>query len=63
MAAQAAHFLVQADLWPALGTRVWDTSSLLSDRSLLGQTLHALIGYDAVPPEFTSLSISLPPVY
>jgi high-affinity iron transporter len=49
MAAQAAHFLVQADLLPALGARVWDTSSLLSDRSLLGQTLHALIGYDARP--------------
>ncbi len=49
MAAQAAHFLVQADLLPALGARLWDTSSLLSDRSLLGQTLHALIGYDARP--------------
>jgi len=49
MAAQAAHFLVQADLLPALGDRVWDTSAVLSDRSLLGQTLHALIGYDARP--------------
>lgn len=49
MAAQAAHFLVQADLLPALGTRVWDTSAWLSDRSLLGQTLHALVGYDARP--------------
>jgi high-affinity iron transporter len=49
MAAQAAHFLVQADLLPSLGARVWDTSSVLSDRSLLGQTLHALIGYDARP--------------
>lgn len=49
MAAQAAHFLVQTDLLPALGTRVWDTSAWLSDRSLLGQTLHALVGYDARP--------------
>jgi high-affinity iron transporter len=49
MAAQAAHFLVQADLLPALGARVWDTSAWLSDRSLLGQTLHALVGYDARP--------------
>ena len=49
MAAQAANFLVQADLLPALGPRLWDTSALLSDRSLFGQTLHALIGYDARP--------------
>ena len=49
MAAQAANFLVQADLLPAMGARLWDTSALLSDRSLFGQTLHALIGYDARP--------------
>jgi high-affinity iron transporter len=49
MASQAARFLVQADLLPALGARLWDTSALLSERSLLGQTLHALIGYDARP--------------
>jgi len=49
MASQAARFLVQADLLPSLGPRLWDTSMLLSDRSLLGQTLHALVGYDARP--------------
>jgi len=49
MAGQAAHFLVQADLLPALGEGVWDTSAWLSDHSLLGQTLHALVGYDARP--------------
>jgi high-affinity iron transporter len=49
MASQAARFLVQADLLPSLGPRLWDTSGLLSDRSILGQTLHALIGYDARP--------------
>lgn len=49
MASQAARFLVQADLLPALGPMLWDSSGLLSDRSLLGQTLHALIGYDARP--------------
>ncbi|MDQ2962577.1 MAG: FTR1 family protein [Pseudomonadota bacterium] len=49
MASQGARFLVQADLLPALGSRLWDTSALLSDGSLLGQTLHALIGYDARP--------------
>ena len=49
MAAQAANFLVQADILPAMGARLWDTSALLSDRSLFGQMLHALIGYDARP--------------
>lgn len=49
MAAQAANFLVQADILPPLGARLWDSSALLSDHSLFGQTLHALIGYDAQP--------------
>jgi high-affinity iron transporter len=49
MASQAARFLVQADLLPALGPQLWDSSAFLSDRSVLGQTLHVLIGYDAHP--------------
>ena len=36
-------------LLPALGERVWDTSWLLSNDSLAGQTLRTLIGYDARP--------------
>lgn len=49
MASQGAAFLLQADLLPAFGNTVWDTSSLLSDQSPLGQALHALIGYTAQP--------------
>jgi len=49
MASQGARFLLQADLIPSLGARLWDTSALVSERSILGQTLHALIGYDARP--------------
>ena len=49
MASQGARFLVQADLLPALGSNVWDTSSLLSERGLMGQTLHILVGYVARP--------------
>jgi len=49
MASQAARFLVQADLLPSLGPQLWDSSGLLSDRSVLGQTLHVLVGYDARP--------------
>jgi high-affinity iron transporter len=49
MAAQGAAFLEQADLLPALGNNVWDTSFLLPDASILGRVLHALIGYVASP--------------
>lgn len=49
MASQAAAFLVQADILPSLGRRIWDTSAILSERSQLGQVLHTLIGYDANP--------------
>ncbi|MEO6227147.1 MAG: FTR1 family protein [Thermomonas sp.] len=49
LASQAAHYLIQADWLPALGQRIWDTSWLLSNQSLAGQTLRTLIGYDARP--------------
>ncbi|HKS89117.1 MAG TPA: FTR1 family protein [Stellaceae bacterium] len=49
MASQAAAFLVQADLLPALGSDLWDTSFVLSDQSLVGRVLHTLIGYTAQP--------------
>ena len=45
MAAQAAGFLVQADLLPSLGEAVWDTSAVLTEDNLLGKALHTLIGY------------------
>lgn len=49
LASQAASFLIQADILPALGNRIWDTSALLTNTSLVGRTLHTLIGYDAKP--------------
>lgn len=49
MASQGAAFLLQADILPALGNNIWDTSSLLSERSLPGQLLHVLLGYTAQP--------------
>ncbi len=49
MAAEGARYLVQADVLPALGTQLWDTSAILSERSILGQTLHTLVGYTARP--------------
>lgn len=49
LASQGAHYLVQAGALPALGQAVWDTSHLLSERSVIGQLLHTLIGYSARP--------------
>src|ERR1700722_2497821 len=49
LAAQATGFLVQADLLPALGDQIWNTSFLLSEESLPGKTLHTLVGYVARP--------------
>jgi high-affinity iron transporter len=49
MAAQAAGYLVQADLLPPLGEAIWDTSIVLTEDSLLGKALHTLIGYTDQP--------------
>ena len=49
MASQGAAFLLQADILPALGNNLWDTSALLAERSLPGQLLHVLLGYTAQP--------------
>ena len=49
MAAQGAGFLVQAGALPPLGDALWDTSEILSERTLVGQVLHTLIGYIAQP--------------
>ena len=49
MAGQAAAILHSADLLPGWGEQLWNTSSILSDDSFLGRSLHALIGYSARP--------------
>jgi high-affinity iron transporter len=49
MAGQAAVFLVKAEWIPSLGDELWDTSGLLSDASLFGRALHALVGYSDRP--------------
>jgi high-affinity iron transporter len=49
MASQGAAFLMQANLLPPLGNAVWDTSAILTERSLPGLVLHVLIGYSAQP--------------
>lgn len=49
LAAQAAGFLVQANVISVMTTSLWDTSWLVSERSVVGSILHALIGYIANP--------------
>ena len=48
MAAQATQMLIQADWLPT--TKVlWDSSSIVSEHSLMGQFLFALMAYEARP--------------
>lgn len=49
LAAQCAGFLVQAGVIPAFGEQLWDTSNIVSEQSLTGQVLHAIMGYVARP--------------
>ena len=49
LASSAAGFLVQANLLPAWGNQLWDTSWLLTNGSLVGQAVHVLTGYEARP--------------
>lgn len=49
LASQAAGFLVQAGLIPALSESLWDSSRLLDEGSIPGQFLHVLVGYISRP--------------
>ncbi len=51
MASQAAQYLNNAGLMVALDRVVWDTSWMLSEGSIFGRMLHALIGYTERPTE------------
>jgi high-affinity iron transporter len=49
LAAQCVGFLQQAWIITAWSDPVWDTSGLLSDKSIFGRVLHTLIGYTDQP--------------
>ena len=49
MAAQAARFLIQANMLPSLANPLWDTSGIVDNGSVLGKVLQGLLGYDAQP--------------
>jgi high-affinity iron transporter len=48
MTLQATELLIQADWLPA-DYPVWDSSAILSEQSVAGQLLYALVGYEATP--------------
>ena len=49
MAAQAARFLIQANVLPSLASPLWDTSAFVPNSSTFGKLLQGLLGYDARP--------------
>lgn len=49
MVSQAVQFLSAADIVPSLIYPLWDTSAILSERGMLGQSLHVMLGYTARP--------------
>lgn len=49
LAAQGVGYLTAAGYFTEWSEPVWDTSWLLSEQSILGLTLHSLIGYTAEP--------------
>jgi high-affinity iron transporter len=51
MASQAVQFLNNAGMVVAFDGTVWDTSWMLSESSIFGRMLHALIGYTERPTE------------
>ncbi len=59
MASQMVSYLVQADMLPALGYAVWDSSFLLSQQSLTGRVLHILVGYVDHPMGIQVLAYAL----
>jgi len=48
MLSQATQLLMQAD-WLPSRQPVWDSSALISERSVTGQLLYAIFGYEATP--------------
>jgi high-affinity iron transporter len=55
MAAQAVAFLERANWLTRLDTVAWDSSWLLSEKSIAGRAMHTLIGYTDQPTEMQLL--------
>lgn len=48
MVSQSIQLLMQAD-WITQGLPIWNSSNIVSEQSVLGQLLYALVGYEATP--------------
>jgi high-affinity iron transporter len=48
MLSQATQLLIQAD-WLASHSPLWDSSAWISERSIVGQLLYAVFGYESTP--------------
>lgn len=55
MAAQAVAFLERANWLSSLDTVVWDSAWLLPEKTILGRTMHTLIGYTDQPTQMQLL--------
>lgn len=49
LSAQAAGYLISADVIPPLAQEVWNSSHILPEKNVFGQILHALLGYTDRP--------------
>jgi len=61
MVSQAIEILESTGVFPVFDRPIWDTSRLLSEHSLLGSTMHSLVGYSAQPTgmQFGSFVLTL----
>jgi high-affinity iron transporter len=56
MAAQSVYYLEQANIVTMLSARLWNTSELLSEKSMIGRVLHTLVGYSDQPTVLQGLA-------
>ncbi len=58
MVSQASANLVIIEWLPALVDEVWDTSTILTQESLVGSFLHVMVGYDPAPSGIQVIAFS-----
>ncbi len=56
MAAQCVYYLEQANIVTILSARLWNTSEILSEKSVMGRVLHTLVGYSDQPTAMQGLA-------
>jgi high-affinity iron transporter len=59
MAAQCVSYLEQANVVTIMSAALWNTSEILSEKSILGRVLHTLIGYSDQPSVLQALAYVL----